>query len=225
MNEVSLTARKREETGKQVAKRLRREGKLPAVIYGGGEDPLSLELDYREFDAFVRKHRGENVLINLKIGRSKPKTAILRDIQHDYIKDGLIHAEFQQISLTDRLTATVAVVLIGEAPGTAPEFGGILEQSQRELMIQCIASEMPDHLEVDVSALQLGDSIHVRDLEFPDMDIVTDGDAVVASVAMPMREEVVEEEEEEGLEEPELIGREQDEEDGEEDEGGDSEES
>ncbi|SVB82813.1 uncharacterized protein METZ01_LOCUS235667, partial [marine metagenome] len=136
MNEVSLTARKRKGTGKQVAKRLRRDGKLPAVIYGGGKDPLSLELDYVEFVAFVRKHRGENVLINLKIGKAKPKTAILRDVQRDYIKDGLIHAEFQQISLTDRLTATVAVVLVGVAPGTGSEFGGILEQSQRELMIQ-----------------------------------------------------------------------------------------
>ncbi len=224
MNEVSLTARKRKGTGKQVAKRLRRDGKLPAVIYGGGKDPLSLELDYVEFVAFVRKHRGENVLINLKIGKAKPKTAILRDVQRDYIKDGLIHAEFQQISLTDRLTATVAVVLVGVAPGTGSEFGGILEQSQRELMIQCIASEMPDHLEVDVSSLQLGDSIHVRDLEFPNMDIVTDGDGVVASVAMPMREEVEEVEAEEAAEEePEIIGRDQEEGDDEGD--GDSEES
>ena len=212
MNEASLSAQKREGTGKQAVKRLRREGKFPAVIYGGGEDPLALDLDYRDFDAFIRQHRGENVLINLKIGRSKPKMAILRDLQRDYLKDSMIHAEFQQISLTDQLTDTVAIVLIGEAPGTEAQFGGILEQSQRELMIKCIASEMPEHLEVDVSFLQLGDSIHARDLQFEHIEIVTDGDAVVASVAMPMREEVVTEEIEEESAEPEIIGRDQEEE-------------
>lgn len=211
MNEVSLNAQKRQGTGKKEAKALRRQGKLPAVIYGGGNEPEALELDYREFDTFIRKHHGETVLIDLKIGKSKPRKAILRDIQRDFIKDNLLHADFQQISLTDRLTATVQVLLVGEAPGTDPIYGGILEQSLREIVIQCLATDIPEHVEVDISALQVGDSIHARDLSFPNIDIMTDGDAVVAAVSARMREEVVEEVEEEGLEEPEVIGREKEE--------------
>ena len=217
MNEVSLAARQREETGKKIAKAIRREGRLPAVIYGGDEKSTPLTLDYREFDAFFRKHRGESVVINLEIEDGDAKKALLRDIQRDYIKGTFIHADFQQILMTDRITTTVSLVLIGEPVGVTLD-GGVLEQALREVEIHCLASEIPEHLEVDVSAMKVGETLHVSDLSLEHADINTDGDVSVVSVLSPMSEEIVEEEED-VQEEPEIIGRTPDEDEGEEEAG------
>lgn len=204
MNQMPLNARKRDRFGKQALKTLRREGKIPAVVYGHGQETLPLELDYREFESFMRKSHGESVLIALAIEDNAPKTAILQEVQKKPIQDTLLHADFREISMTERLTAEVHVVLVGRPVGAKE--GGILEQTIRELTIECLPTEMPEHLEVDVTALDIGDSIYVRDLSFPNIDIITEGDVVVATVGAPR----VEQEEEapvEALEEPELIGR------------------
>ncbi len=212
MNEVSLTARKREETGKKIAKRFRREGRLPAVIYGGGEEPTPLTLDHREFETFLRQHRGESVVINLEVEGGEAKKALLRDIQRDYIKNSVIHADFQQILMTDRITTTVSLVLTGDPVGVKRD-GGVLEQALREVEIQCLASEIPEHLEVDVADMIIGETLHISDLTFENVDNNTDGGVSVVSVLAPMAEEVVEEEEERpDQEEPEIIGRGQDDE-------------
>ena len=212
MNEVSLTARKREETGKKIAKRFRREGRLPAVIYGGGEEPTPLTLDHRKFETFLRQHRGESVVINLEVEGGEAKKALLRDIQRDYIKNSVIHADFQQILMTDRITTTVSLVLTGDPVGVKRD-GGVLEQALREVEIQCLASEIPEHLEVDVADMIIGETLHISDLTFENVDINTDGGVSVVSVLAPMAEEVVEEEEERpDQEEPEIIGRGQDDE-------------
>ncbi len=212
MNEVSLTARKREKTGKKIAKRFRREGRLPAVIYGGGEEPTPLTLDHREFETFLRQRRGESVVINLEVEGGEAKKALLRDIQRDYIKNVVIHADFQQILMTDRITTTVSLVLTGDPVGVKRD-GGVLEQALREVEIQCLASEIPEHLEVDVADMIIGETLHISDLTFENVDINTDGGVSVVSVLAPMAEEVVEEEEERpDQEEPEIIGRGQDDE-------------
>jgi large subunit ribosomal protein L25 len=212
MNEVSLTARKREKTGKKIAKRFRREGRLPAVIYGGGEEPTPLTLDHREFETFLRQHRGESVVINLEVEGGEAKKALLRDIQRDYIKNSVIHADFQQILMTDRITTTVSLVLTGDPVGVKRD-GGVLEQALREVEIQCLASEIPEHLEVDVADMIIGETLHISDLTFENVDINTDGGVSVVSVLAPMAEEVAEEEEElPDQEEPEIIGRGQDDE-------------
>ncbi len=212
MNEVSLTARKREKTGKKIAKRFRREGRLPAVIYGGGEEPTPLTLDHREFETFLRQHRGESVVINLEVEGGEAEKALLRDIQRDYIKNVVIHADFQQILMTDRITTTVSLVLTGDPVGVKRD-GGVLDQALREVEIQCLASEIPEHLEVDVADMIIGETLHISDLTFENVDINTDGGVSVVSVLAPMAEEVVEEEEERpDLQEPEIIGRGQDDE-------------
>jgi large subunit ribosomal protein L25 len=124
----------------------------------------------------------------------------------------VIHADFQQILITDRITTTVSLVLTGDPVGVKRD-GGVLEQALREVEIQCLASEIPEHLEVDVADMIIGETLHISDLTFENVDITTDGGVSVVSVLAPMAEEVVEEEEE-GLEqeEPEIIGRGQDEE-------------
>tara|TARA_B100001750_G_scaffold236646_1_gene240793 strand:- start:1020 stop:1673 length:654 start_codon:yes stop_codon:yes gene_type:complete len=215
MNEVSLKARQRTDTGKQVAKALRRDGGLPAVVYGTEESPTPLILDYREFEGFLRQTRGENVVVNLEIEGMEAKKALLRDIQRDYLRNSLLHADFQQIRMSDRITTEVSLVLTGEPIGVTRD-GGVLDQSLREIVIRCVASEIPEHLEIDISNLGIGETIHVSDLSFDHVEVVTEGEVAIVSVLMPMGEEA--EEEDVGLaeEEPEIIGRSQEEEDTEE---------
>ena len=218
MNQVSLKARQRTDTGKQVAKALRRDGALPAVVYGSGEASTPLVLDYREFEGFLRKTRGESVVINLEIEGMEDKKALLRDIQRDYLRNQLLHADFQQIRMSDQITTEVSLVMIGEPVGVIRD-GGVLDQSLRVIEISCVASEIPEHLEVDIANLGMGETIHVSDLTFENVEIVTDGEVAVVSVLTPMAEEPEEEEVEEELEEPEIIGRAQEDGEGGEEDG------
>lgn len=220
MNQVSLKARQRTDTGKQVAKALRRDGALPAVVYGSGESSTPLTLDYREFEGFLRKTRGESVVINLEIEGMEDKKALLRDIQRDYLRNQLLHADFQQIRMSDRITTEVTLVMIGEPIGVTRD-GGVLDQSLRVVEISCVASEIPEHLEVDISELSMGDTIHISDLSFENVEIVTDGEVAVVSVLTPMAEEPEEEEVDLEQEEPEIIGQAR--EDGEEEDGAEDE--
>ena len=216
MNQVSLKARQRTDTGKQVAKSLRRDGALPAVVYGSGESSTPLILDYREFEGFLRKTRGESVVINLEIEGMEDKKALLRDIQRDYLRNQLLHADFQQIRMSDRITTEVSLVMVGEPIGVTRD-GGVLDQSLRVVEISCVASEIPEHLEVDISELSMGNTNHISDLSFENVDIVTDGEVAVVSVLTPMAEEPEEEEVDLEQEEPEIIGQAR--EDGEEEDG------
>ncbi|MXY49347.1 MAG: 50S ribosomal protein L25 [Gemmatimonadetes bacterium] len=206
MNQVSLKARQRTDTGKQVAKSLRRDGALPAVVYGSGESSTPLTLDYREFESLLRKTRGESVVINLEIEGMEDKKALLRDIQRDFLRNQLLHADFQQIRMSDRITTEVSLVMIGEPIGVTRD-GGVLDQSLRVVEISCVASEIPEHLEVDISELGMGNTIHISDLSFENVEIVTDGEVAVVSVLTPMAEEPEEEEVDLEQEEPEIIGQ------------------
>ena len=206
MSQVSLKARQRTNTGKQVAKTLRRDGSLPAVVYGSGEASTPLVLDYREFEGFLRKTRGESVVINLEIEGMEDKKALLRDIQRDYLRNQLLHADFQQIRMSDRITTEVSLVMIGEPVGVTRD-GGVLDQSLRVIEISCVASEIPEHLEVDIANLSMGETIHVSDLSFENVEIETDGEVAVVSVLTPMAEEPEEEEVDLEQEEPEIIGQ------------------
>lgn len=206
MNQVSLKARQRTDTGKQGAKSLRRDGALPAVVYGRGESSTPLTLDYREFEGFLRKTRGESVVINLEIEGMEDKKALLRDLQRDYLRNQLLHADFQQISMSDRITTEVSLVMIGQPVGVTRD-GGVLDQSLRVVEISCVASEIPEHLEVDISELGMGDTIHISDLSFENVEIETDGEVAVVSVLTPMAEEPEEGEVDLEQEEPEIIGQ------------------
>ncbi len=206
MNQVSLKARQRTVTGKQVTKVLRRDGGLPAVVYGSGESSTALTLDYHEFEGFLRKTMGESVVINLEIEGMEDKKALLRDIQRDYLRNQLLHADFQQIRMSDQITTEVSLVMMGEPVGVTRD-GGVLDQSLRVIEISCVASEIPEHLEVDIANLGMGETIHVSDLTFENVEIVTDGEVAVVSVLTPMAEEPEEEEADLEQEEPEIIGR------------------
>ena len=214
MSEVVLRGARRDRTGKGYAKALRRQGKIPAILYGVDEDPVPLEVDQKEVQMLLHRE-GKNAIISLLLGRERKRDrkTIICDTQYDSVRNELIHVDFKHVALTDTMVVAVPVILKGDSEGVKNE-GGILEHILHSVDMKCLLTEIPEHIEVDVAELGLGDSIHVRDLleQYPRM--VSDPDRTVASVVrskvaaqVEELEEVVEIPEEE-VTEPEVIGEE-----------------
>ncbi|MFH1039334.1 MAG: 50S ribosomal protein L25 [PVC group bacterium] len=191
MAQLEITVQTRSEVGGRRPRRLRRLGLVPAVLYGGDEDALSLALDL----AGVQKKAGplhENQIISLVIDRDGGKQAtpaIVKEIQMDHLAGVVLHIDFQQIALDVKLTATVPVVAVGEAVGVIRD-GGILEHILREVEIRCLPGDLPDKIAVDVSALAIGDTLYVRDIPIAErIEILTDSGISICTVAAPAIEE------------------------------------
>jgi len=211
MAEVNLAVEKRETKGKGPAKKLRSAGKIPAVIYGQGEESLSLTLDGKAFHAILHSHHGENVIFEIQIpGRKTGLKAILREVQHEPVTGEILHIDFQHISMTKKITVQVPVLLVGTPDGVRNK-GGILEHILHEVEVECLPGDIPEHIEVDVTQLDVGDSIHVSDIPVTKVKILTDPERSIATVVPPtiIKAPVEKEElEEELIEEPELVEKE-----------------
>lgn len=197
MAEFVLNAKRREQTGKGAAKRLRREGKIPGVLYGDGQENILLQIDVREIHALLKSLSGETALIKLRVDGEKGgqwKT-IIKELQYDPVKGSLLHVDFQRVSATRKITVEIPVVLTGVPIGVKTK-GGILEHLLREVEVECLPSEIPEHIEVDISHLDIGDAIHVSDLKLDKGEILNDPSTAVATVSPPrvlVEEEMVEE--------------------------------
>lgn len=193
MEEIFLDVEVREETGRSKIKELRRRGFMPAVIYREGKESTPLKVPQREFLRLVREHRPESVVINLRIKddkKKKPHSCLVKEIQHDPVHGNIIHVDFNEISLTKVIKVNVAVVAKGESVGVKQE-GGSLEHILWEIEVECLPTEIPKDIEVDISQLKIGDAVHIKDIKFPsNIKVLNDPDAVVLSVAAPMKEEV-----------------------------------
>ena len=220
MEKVVIPAEKRDVIGKKV-KVLRREGKLPAIIYGHGIDPMSIVLDAREASkTLAGASRSTLVTIELE-GKEYP--TLVREKQLDFIRNSLIHVDFLAVSMTEKITATVGVAVEGESPAVR-EFGAILVTGLTELEVECLATDLPERFIVDASGLEeIGSGIYVKDVAVPEnVDILTDLEEMIVVATAPAveeEEEVTEEElleGEEELEEPEVIEKGKKEEEGEE---------
>jgi large subunit ribosomal protein L25 len=215
MAEVTLTVGKRQTTGKGPAKKLRSGGKIPAVIYGHGEETVSLTLDGKSFHAILHSHHGENIIFDIHMpGEKTPRKAILREVQHQPVSGEILHVDFQHISMTEKITVHVPVSLVGSPEGVRNK-GGILEHILHELEVECLPTDIPEHIEVDVAHLDVGDSIHVSDISVPKVKVLTESERSIATVVPPtiIKAPVVEEVlEEELVEEPELVEKERKEE-------------
>jgi len=187
---IELRAKIREKTGKGPSRRLRREGLIPAVLYGRGRETRHLTLALPDLHRVLATEAGKNPIIALKVG-DETDTAILREIQVDPVRREFLHVDLCQISLEERLTAEVPIILSGESTGVAS--GGVLQQGLWELEVECLPTELPEHVEVDVSGLEIGGSIHVSELGLPEgITILTRPEQTVASVIPPtvIKEEV-----------------------------------
>lgn len=211
-NAPNLTADRRERLGTKYSKRLRDQGKLPAILYGHGEDPLPLALDATEAINHIQK--GEKVFQITMNGSTE--TALLRDLQFDYLGTNIIHADFSRVNLSERIHSRVHIKLVGDSVGLKTA-GAVLMHPVTELDIECIVSELPDEIEVDISELAAGDSLHVSDVRLPgdSMKILTDGHGVVAQIVVQGEEKAGEEAEAGAASQPEVLTEKKDKEQGE----------
>ena len=209
MEEVKLDVQIRKKVGSRSVKAVHREGAVPAVVYGGDREPTSIKVDLRTYQKIARQHAGQNVVFHLNVMDGDKKlrdySAIVKEEQVNGVSDKLLHLDFKRISLKEEIEVDVTVKLIGEPTGVKKQ-GGSLDHGLWELDVICLPTNIPEHIEVDVSHLNIGDGIHVKDLVLP-QGVRTDHDpeAMVASVVAPMREEE-EDETEAGAAEPEVIG-------------------
>lgn len=192
MADSHLEVEAREQTGKGVARKLRAAGRIPAVLYGGGRPAFPLALDP------VRLHRllhesdmGMNTLIDLKVAGHAEldgKTVMVRELQRDPVRGSFVHADLYEVNLQQTIEVSVPVHLEGKAAGV--EYGGILDHALREVDVKCLPRAIPDEFVVDVTPLELGDSLHVRDLVLPEgVEMLSDADLSIVSVVAPQKEE------------------------------------
>ncbi|MGD8915404.1 MAG: 50S ribosomal protein L25/general stress protein Ctc [Syntrophobacterales bacterium] len=207
MAHVALTAQSRKETGKGAARTLRRQALIPAVFYGPEVDPVHLSLEYRDLEKLIRTGAGENVIIDLAIETGESTyshRAMLKEIQMDPVKQTVLHVDLYEISMDKKIEVEVPITLTGTAKGVSDE-GGILQQVSRTLEISCLPDNIPDAFELDVTDLNIGDSLHVSDLKIPsDIEVLVEDELTIATVVPPTKVEEIEpevpEEEEEGEE-------------------------
>lgn len=209
MAQYTLAARVRNEKGKQAARKLRRENRIPAIFYGPGTASLMLTVDAHELDMIMKKKTGENVIIGLQIESDKgtdSRTVILKELHSDPIKSDYLHADFYEISMDKELIVDIALHFINTPKGVTS--GGILQPIRREITVSCLPDKMVDFIEVDVSGLEIGQSLHIGEISLPDgiktiLDPGLTAVTVIAptvAAAEPVAEEEVEEEEAEKTE-------------------------
>ena len=211
MEQLDLKAQVRKTTGKGLARALRREGRIPAVLYGPKTDSMMLSIDFKEFEQIVRKANVGSVLLNLQIqnGETLTRPAMIKELQTNPVSGAFLHIDFYEIDMQRKINVSVPVVTRGKSAGV--EEGGLLQIVRREIELFCLPTAIPESIEVDISDLTIGDSIHVREITLPgDVELPEDIDFTIITVLAPkVEEEVVEEEElEEGEEAAEEEGAE-----------------
>lgn len=194
MPKPKLSAKIRMQFGKEASKKLRQKGLIPAICYGPKTEPVPLSLDTKELMKTVGM--GENVLIDLIIGdgeKAAQKVVVVRDLQIDPIKDQYIHADLFEVVMDEEISVEIPVVLVGKPEGV--KMGGVLEQITREVTVECLPADIPQNIEVDVSHLEIGDTIHIGDIKLDKMNVMVDSTTTIATLVPPTVEKVVVEEE------------------------------
>lgn len=187
MATAQLTATSREGTGKGVARSLRREGQVPAVIYGSAREPLSLSVPAREFERLLERVAAENTVIELNIDGAMART-LIREIQRHPVRRNVLHVDFQELVVGERVIVRIPIVLKGTPDGVRNS-GGILSQIMQELECRVDPLNMPGSIDVDVTDVTIGHSVHVSDVTIPEgVEVLDEPESTVAVVAAPRTE-------------------------------------
>ncbi len=190
MPDIVVAAESRTETGKNVNRRLRTRGLIPGVLYGAKKEAVPVAVSPKEITTILRSKSGENTLFDLEIGGSRRKV-ILKEFQVEPIKGSLLHADFYEVALDKPIEVSVHVEVVGVPVGVKVE-GGLLDFVTRELEIECLPSDIPEKITVDVSELGMNQSIRVSDIKVPDkVTMLSDAELVVVHVVAPRAEEEV----------------------------------
>lgn len=202
MEQIALTATPRQGSGKGAARKLRAQGLVPAVLYGADREATSLSVKLRELEKVLRQVQGRTAFLSLEMGESEPAMAVVREIQRDALGKKYLHLDFYEVRRDQVLQMDVPLEFVGEALGL--EQGGVMEIQTRYLTVEGTVLTIPENITVDLSHLDVGDSIHVEQIELPEgLGLITDPTVAVASCVIPT---VVEEPEAEEAEEGEAEG-------------------
>jgi large subunit ribosomal protein L25 len=207
-----LNAQSRDAKGTANARRFRHQGQLPGVIYGEGGEASMVSLSEHDLEKELRRHASENVMVEIAVDQAAPAKVLIKDVQHHPLTGRILHIDLQTVSMTERLRVTVPIELVGEPVGVLT-FGGVLESLVREVEIECLPDDIPNALELDVSELDLGDTLTMGDIKLDagKATLASDPEIAVAHVSAPrVADEEDDEEGEEGEEgvagaEPEVI--------------------
>lgn len=214
--QLSIEVQPREATGSRASRRMRRGDLIPAVVYGGDRDSVSIQVPRRALLELFKKAGSENAVFLLQLaGSGKARHCMVREVESDPITRQVIHVDFQRIDLKVKVKVEVPIELTGVPTGVKND-GGVLDFVHRHVEVECLPTEIPQHLAIDVSGLHIGEHVEAKELEMPEgVELMVEPDRVIAAVSAPRKveEEEVEGEEEGLLEaeeaEPELVGRRQ----------------
>jgi len=205
---LELNAVSRTDSGKGQARTLRREGRLPAVLYGPNTDPVMLSIDLSELEDITKGGSAGQAILSISVkGEKKPRTAMIKDLQVSPLSRDYLHIDFYEVDMQKKINVMVPVTTTGKCIGL--EMGGMIQLIRRELEVLCLPGNIPEHIEIDITELNIGDSVHVEDVQLEgDIEIPHDVDFTILTILSgKMKEEEVEEEEleegEEGVEEGE----------------------
>ncbi|MBI2840079.1 MAG: 50S ribosomal protein L25 [Acidobacteria bacterium] len=189
MPDITVVAERREDRGKNAARRHRVGGRIPGVLYGGKKETTAVSLNPKDIISILRSAQGENTLFQVKVGsEGESVQAMIRDFQLEPIHHTLLHADLLRIAADQLLHLDIPVVLTGDAPGVKE--GGLLEPVCREIKVECLPAAIPERITVDVSGLSIGGIIRLRDIQAPQgVEFLTEADVVLATVAAPRKEE------------------------------------
>jgi large subunit ribosomal protein L25 len=187
MERVTINVEKRQETGKGAARSLRRKDVIPGILYRGGGS-LPIKLPKKEVMQFINTTSGQQVMVNLHFNDGESKLALIKDFQVDPTRRELLHADFFEVSLTEKLKVSVHISVVGEPIGVKRD-NGILQYHVREIEIECLPDKIPGHVDIDVSGLEIGQAIHVRDLKLEEgIRVLSDPGEVIVNVIAPLVE-------------------------------------
>jgi len=209
MHQLTLAAQERDQKGKGAARKFRKNNQLPAIFYGPNTDPMMLAVNYHEFEQITKLSGFENTILDLKITSrhgEETRKAMVKDLMMDPVKNNYLHADFYEISMDKEITVDIPIRLVNTPIGVTD--GGFLQIMRRELTVSCLPDRLIDSLEIDVAGLEMGDSVHIRDIALPEgITSVEEGDLTVAVVSAPVGG--LEGIEEEGIEEETAVSEEE----------------
>jgi large subunit ribosomal protein L25 len=190
MERPVLKAEIREGTGKGAARKLRGQGLIPAIFYGARAQTVPLVINPKELSLTLQTEAGGNVLIDLEIRKgdqSERKVVMVKELQYDHFQKNALHTDFYEIAMDVLVTVEIPIHLVGKPEGT--KMGGILDQVRRTIEIQCLPGDIPKSIDMDVSSLKIGDSVHVKDIHLEKAKILSDSNFTIATVVPPIAEE------------------------------------
>lgn len=192
MEEITLECSVRDQIGKEANRKLRNSGKIPAVLYGHGKETVSLEVDPKEIFRILHSQAGENTLFGINVPGRDRVVCMIKEYQLEPVSHQLLHADLYEVAMDETLEVDVPVVTKGEAYGVKTE-GGLLDIVHRELRVECLPADIPEHIEVDITDLKVGSLLRVRDLTVSDrIKILDDPETVLLAVEHPRVEETPE---------------------------------